>query len=204
MVIKKGDKGESVKQLQRMFNVYPDGIFGELTEEAVKEFQKANGLVADGIVGDKTWSKLCESQPVLKRSKRTIKQIIVHCTATKEGKNYTIDNIRQWHKANGWSDIGYHYVIYLDGTIHLGRDVDIAGAHCQGYNTNSIGVVYVGGLDNNNKAKDTRTKEQKEALLNLLKSLKRIYPSAKIYGHNNFTKAKACPCFRADLEYANI
>jgi N-acetylmuramoyl-L-alanine amidase len=98
---------------------------------------------------------------------RKINKIILHCTATPEGRHTTVEDIRRWHKAQGWSDIGYHYVVYLDGSVHEGRPVDIVGAHTKGHNTGSISVVYVGGIDKMNlKPKDTRTEEQKEALHN--------------------------------------
>lgn len=211
-LLRKGDKGENVKTLQRALNCYPDSIFGVLTEEAVKEFQKSHGLVVDGIVGEKTWKALSDEKIVetvevakgLRKSKRVINEIIVHCTASKEGVPMTVDAIRKFHVNNrGWSDIGYHYVIYLDGTIHDGRDINVSGAHCTGHNTHSIGVVYVGGLDKNGKAKDTRTLEQKTALLKLLTALKRIYPKATIHGHREFAN-KACPCFDAKSEYKNL
>lgn len=206
---KKGSKGEIVKQIQKVLNVYPDGIFGSLTESAVKDFQRKNNLKPDGIVGPATFQKLGiqivgQSLGMLKKSKRTIDKIIVHCTATPPYMNATVSDIRRWHKQQGWSDIGYHYVIYLDGSVHEGRDINIAGAHCSGYNQNSIGVVYVGGVDEDNKTpKDTRTPEQRKALLNLLKELKSIYPKAKIYGHRNFS-TKACPSFDAKEEYKNL
>ena len=103
----------------------------------------------------------------------------------------------------GWSDIGYHYVVYLDGTIHEGRNVNISGAHCTGHNANSIGVVYVGGLDAKGNAKDTRTNAQKDGLLKLLKDLKKLYPKATIHGHREYAQ-KDCPCFDAKKEYSNI
>ena len=132
---------------------------------------------------------------------RTITEIIVHCTATPEGRPHTVGEIRSWHKQRGFKDIGYHYVIYLDGSIHAGRDESAIGAHCTGHNRNSIGVCYVGGMTRDMKsAKDTRTEAQKKALLQLLKQLKKKYPHAKIYGHRNFA-AKACPSFDAYNEY---
>lgn len=198
--IKKGSRGETVKTLQRALNLLADGIFGTLTEEAVKEFQLANGLTPDGIVGTKTWSKL----NVLKASKRKIKEIICHCTATKEGVDMSVEAIRRYHiQDRGWSDIGYHYVIYRDGSIHTGRDVDVSGAHCKGHNTISIGVCYVGGLDSNKKPKDTRTDQQKAALIKLLKELKAMYPGVTIHGHYEFAN-KACPCFKPKEEYASL
>lgn len=208
MLLKKGNRGESVKQLQKALNLYPDGIFGEVTEEAVKAFQKYNGLKQDGIVGDKTWEALPKPNygfgGILKQSKRTIKEIIVHCTATPEGRVETVQSIRNMHKAKGWSDIGYHYLIGLNGERWEGRNVNLIGAHCEGHNSNSIGVCYVGGVDKKMQAKDTRTEKQKYALVALLKDLRKLYPKAKIYGHHDFNKGKSCPCFDAKNEYKNI
>lgn len=220
--LKKGDRGEQVVTLQKFLNLYPDGIFGRLTEEAVKEFQKANGLVADGIVGNKTWSKLTGSMVV--KSKRTIMEIIVHCSATREGQDFTVADITKWHKQRGFTTIGYHYVIYRDGSINKGRDVNISGAHCTGHNTHSIGICYIGGLENKtgvpaNKipAKDTRTDAQKKSLLKLLKDLRVLYPKAKIIGHRDTSPdkngngvvdewewIKTCPSFDAKKEYSQI
>lgn len=208
MLLKKGNRGESVKQLQKALNLYPDGIFGEVTEEAVKAFQKSNGLKQDGIVGDKTWEALPKPNygfgGILKQSKRTIKEIIVHCTATPEGRVETVQSIRNMHKAKGWSDIGYHYLIGLNGERWEGRNVNLIGAHCEGHNSNSIGVCYVGGVDKKMQAKDTRTEKQKYALVALLNDLRKLYPKAKIYGHHDFNKGKSCPCFDAKNEYKNI
>lgn len=208
-IIKLGSKGSAVKNLQTLLGINPcDGIFGAVTDKAVREFQRKSGLMADGIVGRKTWEILLgEQKTAYKKSKRTIKEIIVHCAATPEGKHFTVDDIRKWHKQQGWSDIGYHYVVYLNGAIHLGRDVDLIGAHCSkgGHNTYSIGVCYVGGCDaSGKKAKDTRTVQQKESLTYLLKELKKMYPNAKIYGHHDFDKGKECPSFDAKNEYKNI
>ena len=134
---------------------------------------------------------------------RQINEIIVHCTATKEGQNFKVEDINRWHKQRGWNMIGYHYVVYLDGTIHQGRSEDQIGAHCLKHNTNSIGVVYVGGLDAEGKPKDTRTQAQKQGLRKLLTELKRKYPKAVIRGHRDFA-AKACPSFDATREYKDI
>lgn len=203
-VLKKGSRGNDVKTLQHCLHLYEDGIFGAMTEESVKAFQREHGLLADGIVGDKTWALLLKDKDALVKSKRKISEIIVHCTATPEGRATTIAEIRKWHKEKGWSDIGYHYVVMLDGSVSNGRDVNISGAHCEGHNSVSIGVCYVGGVGRDGKtAKDTRTPAQKYALLQLLKKLKALYPTAKIYGHRNFS-SKACPSFDAKEEYKNI
>lgn len=133
-----------------------------------------------------------------------IKEIIVHCTATPEGLDYTVNQIRQWHKQRGFKDIGYHYVIYRDGSIHKGRPENQVGAHCKGHNNISLGVCYVGGLSKDGKTpKDTRTEAQKKSLIELLTSLKKKYPNAKIYPHYKFAN-KACPCFNAETEYKDI
>lgn len=134
---------------------------------------------------------------------RKITKIIVHCADTPEGRDDKAADIRRWHKARGFNDIGYHYVVDLDGTIEPGRDVTIAGAHTTGHNADSIGVCYIGGADTDMKQKDTRTEEQKTALRLLLKYLVRKYPGAKIYGHRDFAQ-KACPSFDAKTEYKEL
>lgn len=136
---------------------------------------------------------------------RKINKIIVHCSATPEGRDVKTETIRKWHvNDNHWNDIGYHYVIELDGTLHKGRDESVVGAHCSGQNTNSIGVCYVGGVARDGKTpKDTRTEAQKKTLEIVLKFLKKKYPNASIYGHRDFA-AKACPSFDAKQEYKDI
>lgn len=135
---------------------------------------------------------------------RIINEIIIHCSATPEGKDYTVEQIRQWHKQRGFSDIGYHYVIYRDGSIHSGRPIERIGAHCLKHNAHSIGVCYIGGVAKDGKTpKDTRTDAQKTALLKLLKELKSRYPKAKIYPHYKFA-VKACPSFNTEEEYKNL
>ena len=130
---------------------------------------------------------------------RRIDEIIIHCTATPEGKEYHNTDIDKWHKAKGWKCIGYHYVITLDGKIEKGRPDAEVGAHCVGHNAHSIGVVYVGGVDKYFKAKDTRTDAQKEAMWELLRQLLIKYPNANVHGHNEFS-SKACPCFDVQKE----
>ncbi len=131
---------------------------------------------------------------------RKINKIILHCTATPEGRDVSVKEIRQWHLDRGWSDIGYHYIIQIDGTVEKGRPVEKAGAHVRGHNRSSIGVTYVGGVDKNLKPKDTRTCEQKESLEKLILELADCYPGSTLHGHNEFSN-KACPSFDVKTEY---
>ena len=159
----------------------------------------------------------------LKSTNRKIDYLVVHCTATREGQHITVEDIRRWHTkpkkqgGRGWSDIGYHYVIYLDGSIHEGRPVTRIGAHVKGFNKHSIGITYVGGVGENLAPKDTRTPQQKASLLWLLDELKCYYPGAKIWGHRDFSPdknnngiiepfewMKACPSFDAKGEYSGL
>lgn len=149
---------------------------------------------------------------------RKIKYIIVHCSATAEGKDFKAKDIDKWHRQRGFSCIGYHYVVDLDGKIEVGRPENQVGAHCKGYNSVSIGVCYVGGVAKDGKTpKDTRTAAQKDSLRLLLIELKRKYPSAVICGHRDMSPdknhdgkieqwewMKACPSFDAKTEYKDI
>lgn len=128
-------------------------------------------------------------------SMRKITKIIVHCSATPEGRDYTVADIDRWHKQRGWKGIGYHYVVYRDGSVHTGRDVAAIGAHTSGQNANSIGICYIGGCAADGKTpKDTRTPAQKAALRDLVELLRTEYPTATVHGHREFAN-KACPCF---------
>lgn len=132
---------------------------------------------------------------------RKINKIIVHCTATPEGREVTKEDLKKWHvDERGWSDIGYHFFIDLQGDLHECRPIERTGAHCKGQNFDSIGIAYAGGSDKDGNPKDTRTKIQKAALEDFLCYLKVLYSEAKIYGHRDFSK-KACPSFDARLEY---
>lgn len=135
---------------------------------------------------------------------RKINQIIVHCSATPEGKDFTVQQIDAWHRQRGFRCIGYHYVIYRDGSVHRGRPEGQVGAHCTGHNAHSIGVCYIGGCASDGKTpKDTRTDAQRAALVKLLRELKAKYTVAAIYGHRDFAN-KACPSFDATKEYAAL
>lgn len=134
---------------------------------------------------------------------RKIEKIIIHCSATPEGREVTVADIDRWHRQRGFNGIGYHYVIYSDGTVHQGRPLEMAGAHCLGQNARSIGVCYVGGLTaDSSAAADTRTPAQKESLRKLVEELKTRFKGVTIHGHREFA-AKACPCFDVGKEFGN-
>ena len=135
--------------------------------------------------------------------KRKIDKIIIHCSATREGQDISVETIRDWHLKRGWSDIGYHYIIDINGKLHAGRPLEKTGAHCKGHNTGSIGVCYIGGVESDGKTpKDTRTKEQKAALDDLLFVLTDVFANVSIHGHNEFS-SKACPSFDVQAEYGS-
>jgi len=166
-------------------------------------------------------------------SKKLRKMAVIHCSATKPAlsRTLTVEQIRKWHTdpkskgGRGWSDIGYHYFIDYDGNIWVGRPIDRSGAHVRGFNQESIGICYSGGLDENGQPKDTRTPAQKKSLRVLLKYLQRLegHPeievsdSLEILGHRDLSPdldgdgiiepnewMKDCPCFDAKTEYQNL
>jgi N-acetyl-anhydromuramyl-L-alanine amidase AmpD len=143
---------------------------------------------------------------------RYIDLIVIHCTATEEGKEYSVEDVTKWHKTRGFRTIGYHFLIHLDGTISEGRPVKEIGAHAKGYNRRSIGICYVGGLKDG-KPYDTRTDAQKESLKCLVKGLTAVYPLIDIVGHRDLSAdlngdgiisksewMKSCPCFSVKSE----
>lgn len=219
--IRIGSVGEDVKILQTQLGILVDGVFGAKTETAVKDFQKSNGLSVDGVVGAKTWSKLgYETADEVTPGGRTINKIILHCTATPEGEDFSIESIDNSHKARNFSyyidpdttkkcHIGYHYIILRDGTIVRCRPENVRGCHTSGHNYDSISIAYIGGCptrsvkDWNNKSKDTRTVAQKAAIIKLVRELKGKYGNPEVYGHRDFA-AKACPSFDARTEFKNF
>lgn len=143
-----------------------------------------------------------------------VEYIVVHCSATPEGLDLNANDINRMHRNRGFSMIGYHKVIKLNGVVEEGRSIDKQGAHVKGYNHKSIGICYIGGLDASRKAKDTRTELQQVALVNELTALKQKFPNAKIVGHRDLSPdldgdgvieehewMKMCPCFNAMDEY---
>jgi N-acetylmuramoyl-L-alanine amidase len=121
---------------------------------------------------------------------KAIRRVFIHCTATRAGQDVSAATIRKWHKDRGWSDIGYHFVIRLDGRIEKGRAEDRPGSHVAGFNTGSIGVVYVGGLDAQGKPADTRTPAQRDAMRALVAALVRAYPGSQVLGHRDASPDK--------------
>ena len=118
---------------------------------------------------------------------RDINTIIIHCSATKNGLDFRAINIDAWHKERGWSRIGYHYVITVNGKIELGRPVDQIGAHVKNHNTDSIGICIVGT--------DKFREDQWYRLRGLVRQLQNTHNIRKIYGHKYFSHSKKCPGF---------
>lgn len=138
---------------------------------------------------------------------RRIDEIIIHCTANRVGSKITVADIRKDHIRRGFSDIGYHWVVYANGRVEAGRPEWKQGAHCKinGHNKHSIGIAYIGGLDENGKPADTRTQEQRIIIGNLCSLLLKRYPTiTKIVGHCDYDKRKKCPCFDAGAEYNHL
>ena len=146
---------------------------------------------------------------------RTIKYIAVHCTASHQ--SMTIEGLKQEFKRKGWVNPGYHYVVSPDGKITQLLDEDKVSNGVKGFNSVSINVAYIGGIDATGKPVDNRTPAQKSSLLSLLKLLHRKYPAAVIQGHRDFSPdlnkdgkitpnewMKVCPCFNAKEEYAGL
>lgn len=146
---------------------------------------------------------------------RTIERIFVHCTAGSQKQ--TIEDLKAEFKAKGWKHSGYHYAVMPSGRIEQMLPEEEVSNGVQGYNSTSINVAYIGGIDGNGKAVDNRTEEQKKSLVSLLKSLRERYPKAKIMGHRDISpdkngngiidpweRIKECPCFDAITEYKDI
>ncbi|MDE6557081.1 MAG: N-acetylmuramoyl-L-alanine amidase [Duncaniella sp.] len=126
---------------------------------------------------------------------RKINKIIIHSTATPAGRHVSVAEINAWHLAKGYDGIGYHFVVLLDGTVCPGRPVEKVGAHCYGHNSDSVGVVYVGGVAPDGKTPlDTRTPAQKQALRLTVSDLKSRFPAARVYAHRDL-RPTACPSF---------
>ena len=127
---------------------------------------------------------------------RTITLIIIHCSATPDGSSLSFEECRRDHIMHRhFRDIGYHFYITRDGTVHDGRPIEKVGAHCEGHNSHSIGICYEGGLNVNGKPADTRTEAQRKAMKSLIERMHRLFPKALVVGHHDLNPRKACPCF---------
>lgn len=153
-----------------------------------------------------------------------IDAIVIHCSATRRGQDFTADDIDRWHREQGFAMIGYNYVVRIDGTVETGRPLTMDGAHCSlaghsglSYNRHSVGICYVGGLDDHGNAADTRTDDQKRAMEVLIAKLVARYPVKEIIGHRDASPdinadgivdsrdwIKSCPCFDARAEYGHL
>ncbi len=206
-----GDATEgAVRVFQTLAGLVVDGVAGPQTQTALKQAIAApkagrpepdKSAMAQPAPAAQPLGSVVDAPPrnvaslKLLDTARPIDTLFVHCTATPEGKDYTVADVRAWHKARGWSDIGYHYVIYRDGSIHLGRPVGQVGSHVAGHNTGSIGIAYVGGVAADGKTpKDTRTPAQRASLLWLTRQLVAKHGIRRVRGHNEVA-AKACPSF---------
>lgn len=127
---------------------------------------------------------------------RKITLIIMHCSATPPGSSLSFEDCRRDHiEHRGFKDIGYHYYITRDGTLHYGRPESQVGAHCTNHNRHSIGICYEGGIDDNGNPADTRTPAQLSTWNTLLCILSHRYPHALIVRHRDLNPLKACPGF---------
>lgn len=207
--IRGGKTTSAVKAFQEKYGLVADGIAGPQTMTALKRAEAApkpgrtepdksamlQPVPAFGLGADIAMPPPNVDSLKLLATSRKITEVIHHCAATPEGKDFTVDDIRAWHKARGWSDVGYHYVVYRDGRIMLGRPIGQVGSHVAGHNTGTIGIVYIGGVSaDGNMAKDTRTAAQRSSLLWLTAQLCRKFSITKVTGHNQYA-SKACPSF---------
>lgn len=128
--------------------------------------------------------------------RKSTDKIIIHCADSKPSMDIGVEEIRSWHTARGWSDIGYHYVVRKDGLVETGRPAEMIGAHCKGCNSTSIGICWVGGYG----GVDDRTRHQKIVMDILIANLQIEYPNATVHGHNEFSN-KTCPNFDVSSEY---
>lgn len=141
---------------------------------------------------------------------RTIGLVVIHCADTPNGKHFTTKDIDDWHKERGFqrgdearkafnpslTSIGYHFVIYVDGSLHTGRSIAEIGAHVEGWNSHSVGICLIG--------KDKFTAEQWATLQELLTSLEDQYPDIKIKGHYQIANGrKDCPNFYVPIYIAD-
>ncbi|CCF19181.1 N-acetylmuramoyl-L-alanine amidase (modular protein) [Pseudorhizobium banfieldiae] len=204
-----GKTDKAVRHFQEKSGLVVDGKVGPQTLAALKQTvaplkpgrpEPAKGAIVSPVPETGPTSVSPAPPPNAKSvrildTSRVIEEVIVHCTATPEGKDFTVDDVRAWHKQRGWSDIGYHFLVYRDGRVIAGRPIGQVGAHVSGRNTGTVGIAYIGGLAaDGQKAKDTRTDAQRSSLLWLTMQLAAKFPVRKVSGHNEYA-SKACPSF---------
>jgi N-acetylmuramoyl-L-alanine amidase len=179
----------------------------------------------DGIVGTltriarETWAKRAGQAPsaAAKPVLRPVHTLVWHCTATPEGREFSRAEIDVMHRKRGFAQIGYHKLIHLDGSVSEGRPEHLAGAHVEGHNTGTLGYSYVGGVDADNDAKDTRTPAQKATMIRLTQEAAARYGLRAVVGHRDLSPdrdgdgtvephewVKMCPCFSVIPEYGHL
>lgn len=144
---------------------------------------------------------------------QNINLIVIHCSATREDTPYTVADLDRDHCARGFDGPGYHFYIRKDGSVWTTRPIWKQGAHFKGFNKNSIGICYEGGLDRKGRSKDTRTPSQKQSMRLLVEKLLSDYPSSRVCGHRDLSPdtngngiiephewLKECPCFEVKEE----
>lgn len=145
---------------------------------------------------------------------RKIDTIIVHCAAVRPDSGVTIDDIKKWHLQRQFRDIGYHFVIDEKGRVWKGRPLEEMGAHCKGHNQHSIGICYIGGLDDQGQSADTRTPVQQLAIKHLIGLLINEFKIYDVLGHRDLSPdvngdgqitsvdwLKMCPCYDVHQEW---
>jgi N-acetylmuramoyl-L-alanine amidase len=148
---------------------------------------------------------------ILKHKRHTS---IMHVSATKMSQDFTFEDCKRYHISKGWSDIGYHFYIEKDGSIHKGRPLARNGAHVRGFNKGTIGICTEGGLNEQGAPSDTMNEMQRLSVEGLLLTLKEGNPKMKVAGHRDYSPdlngngkiepfefSKACPCYDAQIRF---
>ncbi len=192
-----------------------DGKIGVITQQAI--WSALDRLTPDTIKKAVTKAQDGLTAKGEQKALRAVHTLVWHCTATPEGKEFSLDSIDRMHKARGFSGIGYHKLIHLDGSVDEGRSESVIGAHVAGHNTGTLGYSYVGGLTLDGKAKDTRTGQQKATMLQLTNAAVIKYKLKQVVGHRDLSPdkdrdgvvephewTKICPCFDTRKEYSHL
>jgi N-acetylmuramoyl-L-alanine amidase len=126
---------------------------------------------------------------------RNVKYLVIHCTATPQ--KTTVESIQNyWRTKLKWISPGYHYIIEANGNVNHLQPLEKPSNGVAGYNSVSINIAYIGGIDKNGFPSDNRTEKQIEQMIIILKKLVKIYPDVIIQGHRDFPNVKKdCPCF---------